>query len=129
MTRSKYHCHHVNWCAIYCTVIVKHCLLISNAPCCNISFQIILHVVDPVYCILYENKYIVYDRVRSTSILCNGKLFIKGKLQTQFLDPTLPDPEPASDDDDDTAPVQSTQVSDSAVFSRVSPSLPNHFLR
>ena len=58
----------------------------------------------------YKNK---RSDASNKARLNNGKLFIKGKLQTQFLDPTLPDPEPASDDDDDTAPVQSTQVSDS----------------
>ena len=45
--------------------------------------------------------------------LNNGKLFIKGKLQTQFLEPTLPDPEPLGNDDDGTAPVESAKVKDS----------------
>ena len=36
----------------------------------------------------------------------NGKLFIKCKLQTQFLEPTLPCTEPFGNDGDTTAPFE-----------------------
>ncbi|KAK2166536.1 hypothetical protein LSH36_38g06048 [Paralvinella palmiformis] len=34
----------------------------------------------------------------SKARLSNGKLFVKGKVQTDFLEPRLPDPEPADED-------------------------------
>ena len=57
--------------------------------------------------------------VTNKARLQNVKLFIKGRLQTQFLEPTLPDPEPiGNDDEDDTAPVESAQVKDSGSIFR-----------
>jgi len=40
----------------------------------------------------YKDKRIDFN---NKSRLNNGKLFVKGKVQTEFLEPRLPDPEPA----------------------------------
>ena len=43
----------------------------------------------------YKDKRIDFN---NKAHLNNGKLFVKGKVQTEFLEPGLPDPEPAEED-------------------------------
>ena len=43
----------------------------------------------------YKDKRIDFN---NKAHLNNGKLFVKGKVKTEFLEPRLPDPEPAEED-------------------------------
>jgi hypothetical protein len=63
----------------------------------------------------YKDKRIDFN---NKAHLNNGKLFVKGKVQTEFLEPRLPDPELA-EEDYEVEVTQSGTIKDSVVCLKV----------